>query len=122
MPGEQGGAEGATGIAGGGLNPDVVEDSLAQDAAVGDAVQGDAAGEAKIFEAGFAAGVAGDAKHDLFGHVLDGAGEVHVALGEGGFGVAGRAAEEAVEAAIGHGEADAVIEIGHVEPEGAVCL
>ena len=47
-------AERAAGIAGRRLDPDVVERALAQQLAVGHAVQRDAAGQAEIARAGFA--------------------------------------------------------------------
>ena len=48
MPDEQGGAQGAAGVAGGGLDPDVVEGPFAQQPAVGHAVQRHAAGQHQV--------------------------------------------------------------------------
>ena len=59
MPDEQRRAQRAAGVAGGGLDPDVLERALAQDAAVADAVQRDAAGQAEFFEPGQLVGVPG---------------------------------------------------------------
>ena len=50
-------------------------------------------------------GVPGHAQHDLLGHGLDGGGQVHLALGHLGLGLAGRAAEELVDLLAGHGQA-----------------
>jgi hypothetical protein len=48
---------------------------------------------------------------DIFGDGLDGAGDVDVALGDGGVGEAGRAAEELIEVVIGHAPAGEEIEV-----------
>ena len=122
MPDEQCDAQSPARIAGGGLNPDILERPVAENLAVADAVEGDTAGEAEVFHAGCLAHMAGDAEHDFFGHLLDRGGDVHFALGELGFGRSRRAAEEAVELPRGHGHSLAVIEIGHVHTERAVFL
>ena len=81
MIGGEGRAQRAAGIAGGGLDPDVVEAPVAQDLAVGDAVQRDAAGQAQVRHPGLrCARARGQAQHDLLGHGLDGGGEIHLAL------------------------------------------
>jgi len=85
----EGGAEGAAGVAGRGLDPEALEDAVAQQATVGDAVERDAAGEAEVFLAGPALHVPGHAQHDFFGHHLDAGGKVHLALRQGAFGLAG---------------------------------
>ena len=48
VPGGQGRAQGAAGVAGGGLDPDVLEGPPAQQFAVGHAVQGHAAGHHQV--------------------------------------------------------------------------
>src|SRR5262249_26533596 len=67
VPDEHGSAEGAAGVAGRGLYPDGLERPLAQQPAVGDAVEGDAAGEDEVLHPGAAVQVAGLAEDDLFG-------------------------------------------------------
>jgi hypothetical protein len=102
VPDVEGGAERAAGVARGGLDPDVVEEPGAQDLAVGDAVEGDAAGQAEVLLARDRAGEAGHLQHDLFGDVLDRAGQVHLAQGDVRLGLAPLAAEQAGEAVVGH--------------------
>ena len=121
MPDRQRGAERAAGIARGRLHPDVLERAVAQDLAVGDAVERDAAGEAEVVEAVFARQRARKPQHHLLGHRLDRGGDVHVERREQFLGrVAHRRAEQVGEFPIGHGQAGAIIEIVEVEPEGAV--
>lgn len=120
VPGEERGAEGSTGVAGGGLDPDVLEGGFAQQATVGDAIEGNAAGEAEVARAGGGMEVAGHAQDDLLGDDLHGGGKVEFALGQLGFGAPGRSAEELGELVGRHGEALAVVEITLVEAEGSV--
>jgi hypothetical protein len=54
------GAERATGIAGGRLNPDAFEPAIAQYFAIRDAIEGDAAGKTQILHAGFCGQAAGE--------------------------------------------------------------
>ena len=51
MVDEEGHAERPAGIAGRGLDPDLLERAFAEDPAVGHAVQGDAAGQAEVRQA-----------------------------------------------------------------------
>ena len=74
--------ERAAGIAGGGLHPDVVENALAQDLAVGDAVERHAAGQAQMALARLGAHRAGEPQHHLLRHRLDRGRHVHVELRE----------------------------------------
>ena len=78
----QRGAERAAGVAGRRLDPEALERPLAQQPAVADAVERDAAGEAEVLHAGLAVHVPRHAQHDLLGHLLDRRGEVHLALRE----------------------------------------
>src|SRR5437867_2050057 len=113
-------AQGAAGIAGGGLNPDVFERTFAKKAAIGDAIEGDSAGEDEVFHFRLPMHFASHAQYDFFGDLLNAGSEVHVALLEHGFRRAGWAAEQIVKSAIGHGQALAIIEVIHVHPEAAV--
>ena len=71
MPDELRDTERAAGIAGGRLNPDLLERPFAQQAAVADAVERDAARHAQRLGAGFLLRGPGHAEHDLFAHDLD---------------------------------------------------
>ena len=106
-------AESASRIPRGRLYPDVPERSVAQDAAVGDAVQGDAAGQTEVGNAGFGGQRAGDAEDDFLEDALHGSGQVHVARGERLLRPARGTAEEFVELPVGHGEAGAIVEEIH---------
>ena len=97
VPGRQGGAQRASGIAGGGLDPDSLENAFAQEAPVGHAIERHAARQAKMLFAGQFPRVAGQAQHDFLRHGLDGAGGVHVALLDGFLRAPRRPAEQAGE-------------------------
>ena len=99
MPGELRHAERAAGVAGRGLDPELLERALAQQPAVAHAVERDAAGEAEPVEPGLAVHRARHAEHDLLGHDLDRAGEVHLPLRQLGLRLPRRAAEQPVERA-----------------------
>src|SRR5205814_8134953 len=120
MPDAERDAERAAGVAGRRLNPDVVEDALAQDAAVADAVQRDAARQAQIAEAGLAPREARHLQHHLLGDLLHRAREIHLALRQRRLGLARRPAEERLEAAAGHPQAVWIREVLHVHPQAAV--
>src|SRR3954463_15889115 len=122
MPHEHRRAKRAAGVSSCGLNPDVLEGTLAEELAVGHAIQRHAAGEHEIAFASLLVNMASHAEHALFGDALDAGGEVHVPLIERRLGLTRRSAEEAVEGLVRHREALAVIEILHVEPEAAVGL
>ena len=59
-------------------------------------------------------------QHHVLGDLLDARRDVLVALLERPFGIAGRAAEEAMEALVRHAQSVVVREVVHVEPEAAV--
>ena len=61
-------------------------------------------------------------QHRLLQHRLDRGGDVHVKRRQQLIRAAHRFAEQFGETVVGHGEAGAVVEIGHVEPERAVRL
>ena len=122
VPDEQGSPQGAAGIASGRLNPDVLERSFTQQPAVGDAVQRHAARHHEVLHPSLAVQLAPYAQHDLLGHFLDTGRQVHVPLLQPGVWLARRSPEEVVEPLIGHGQALAVVEVVHVQPETAVRL
>ena len=103
-------------------NPDVVKYPLAQQHAVGDAIQSHAAGEAKIFCAGDLFRMARHPQHDFLGDFLDRSGQVHFALCDHGFRMARRPAEQVIEVRAGHRQALAIVEIPHVHRQGTVWL
>ena len=72
-------AQGASGIARRGWDVEIVESGFAQDSRVGDAVQGDAAAEAEILEAGLALQPAGKVDEDLLQYPLHARGDIGVA-------------------------------------------
>ena len=71
VPDRERDAERAAGVARRRLDPESLERPLAQQPAVADAVERDAAGEAEVLHAGLAVHVARHAQHDLLGHHLD---------------------------------------------------
>ena len=122
VPGGQRDAHRPAGIARGGLDPQAPERTVSQDLAIAHTVEGDATGEAEMLGPRLAVQGASEAEHHLLGDVLDGSGQVHLPLGQQRLRLAGRGAEERVELAARHGEPGAVVEVLHVEPEGAVRL
>ena len=99
MPGKQRGAERAAGVAGRGLNPDVVERALAQQSAIGDAVQRHAAGQTRFFMPVSAMHLLANGQHGLLGDGLNARREIHVPLLDVRFRIARRPAEQIVESA-----------------------
>ena len=122
MPHEQSGAQRASCVARRRLNPEVLERCLSQDSAVGDAIEGHAAGQGEVLHAGLLVDVPGCPQHGLLGDRLNGGGDIHFPLRQGTFRLAGRAAEEPVKLAIRHDHGVAVPEIVHVQPQRAVGL
>lgn len=122
VPDVLGRPQGPAGVTRRGLDPDRLERPFAQDAPVGHAVQRHPAGQAQVFHARLRVYVAGLTQHDLLGNPLDRCGDVHVALGDGLPAPARRATEQAVEFLRRHGQALAVIEVRHIQAEGAVGL
>jgi hypothetical protein len=82
-----GDAERAAGITRGRLDPEVRERPLAQQPAVADAVERDAARQAQVRRAGACVGGARHPQHDLFAHHLHRAREIHLALRQPAFGL-----------------------------------
>src|SRR5690606_17303275 len=76
--GVEGGAQGGAGVAGGGLDPDTLERALGVEAGVGDAVEGDPAGEGEVGRAGAPVDPAGEVQEDVFEAALHARGEVGV--------------------------------------------
>ena len=63
-----------------------------------------------------------ETQHDLLRGRLNGAGEVHLTLSHGGFRLARRAAEKGIELRVGHREPGRIVEVTHIQAEGAVVL
>ena len=123
MPDEQRGAERAAGVARRRLDPDVLERPFAQQPAVGDAVERDAAGQHQVLHAGLA-GAASRPMRSTTSSVtrLDAGRQIHVPLLERRLRLARRPAEQLVEPLVRHRQALAVVEVLHVQPEAAVGL
>ena len=79
--GRQRSAECTTGIPGRGLNPNIVERAVAQDLAIGHAVEGDTPRQAKAVDPRFLCECPGQAQNNFFRYRLDGCGEIHMTLG-----------------------------------------
>jgi hypothetical protein len=122
IPDGEGGTERPAGIARRRLDPDVLEYLLFQDLAVGDAIQGHAARQAKVVGVDLLSGEADDLFHDLFQHDLDGRGQIHVDLAQFGLGLAARGVEKLGEFPAGHGQSGMKIEVLQVQAERAVFL
>ena len=120
MPDEHRRAQRAAGVSGRGLDPDVVEWTLAKQPAVGDAVERHAAREHQPRQARLAEQVPADREHSVFGHRLDARRQVHVPLLEVRFGLPRRSTEKLVERPVRHRQPLAVVEVVHVQPEAAV--
>src|SRR5439155_26996205 len=82
VPQIHGDADCAAGVPRRRLNPDLIEWTVAQNPAVADAVEGDAAGHAEIRQPGLLPRERGHLHHHLFGDVLNRAREVHFPLCE----------------------------------------
>ena len=114
MVGGQRRAERAAGIARGRLDPDPLELAVAQDLAVGDAVQRDAAGQAQVLlhRSPSRASASGAAPPPRSPPGSMPRGPCRAGVSEL-FRLARRAAEQRVEPGVGHGQAGAVVEIVH---------
>ena len=97
VPDEERDTERPAGVAGRRLNPQILERSLAEDAAVADTVERDAAGEAQVLHPRLLVYVAGTPEHDLLSHFLDGRGDIHIAMRDPRVGFAWRCAEKPME-------------------------
>src|SRR5262249_33449683 len=120
MPSKQRRAERTAGIARGRLNPDAVENAVAQNTSVRDAVERDSAGQTKISLSGFLANVPRHPQYDFVDYILDRASQVHVALGQPRFRFTWRSVEQAVKRNVRHGQADTGIKRFDVESERPV--
>ena len=120
MPQAERHAQRAAGVAGRRLHPHLLERPLAQDAAVADAVERDAAGQAQVAHPGLAVRERGHLQHHLFGDVLNRARQVHLALRQLALGLARRPADQPLERAAGHRQPVRVREVLHVHPQAAI--
>ena len=102
------------------LNPDSLERSFTQNAAIPDTVECHAAGQAQILFTGLAVNVIRHAQHRQLNDFLNRPRQIHVTLRELRFRFAWWPVEQTIERGAGHGQALAVIEILHVEPERSV--
>ncbi len=115
-------AQRAARVAGRRRNPDVLENFLAQQNPVGDAVQRHAAREAQVFCAGDLPGVSRHPQDDFLGDLLDRGRQIHFALRDRAFRIARRPAEKLVKFGARHRQPLAIIEILHVHRQRPVGL
>ena len=115
-------AERAAGIARRRLHPHMVELAVAQDLAVGDAIERHTAGEAQISHAGFGRQCTRQPQNDLFGDTLDRGGEVHVHAFDPLIVSARRHPEQCGKPLVGHAQPGAVVEILLIQAKAAVVL
>src|SRR5262245_40519802 len=120
MPDGERDSDGAARVAGGGLDPDVVEQLLAQNQAVRYAIERDAASQAELFHSRLPLNETGHFQNRLFGDLLNAASQVHFPLGELRFRLARRAAEKLVEGPVSHPQPLAITEILLIHPKAAV--
>ncbi len=118
--GQQCGPERAARIASGRLHEQTLEPGLAQHAAVGHAVQRDAAGHHYLLRSREPGQVGDQLEHDFLGHQLDRGGEVHLAPRDQRVELARRPAEQLLEARIGHQRRVEEPEGAGVQPERPV--
>ena len=115
-------AESAAGVAGRGLDPDLLERAFAKQSSVADAIERDAARQAQPVEARLTMRGARHAEHDLLAHLLDRPGEIHLSLRQLCLGLPRRRAEQTVERAVRHRETGQIVEVLLIERERAVFL
>src|ERR1700759_3992899 len=99
------------GIARSRLDPQLLELTVAQDLAVGYAIERDPARETKISRARLVGDAAREPRNNLFGHGLHRGREIHFSLRKRFVGVTRRPTEQIVKTVVGHPEPGAVIEI-----------
>src|SRR5687767_1405812 len=105
MPYEQRGAQGAAGVAGRRLHPDVFERTLAKEAAIGHAVECDSSGHDEIAAAGRLMRGPRHPEDALLGDALDAGGQIHMPLLECGLRLPRRTTEQLVEVPARHCQA-----------------
>ena len=120
VPDQQRCAERAAGIAGGRLNPDVLERPFTQQAPVRHAVERHAAGHDQVGCVGQAVEMPRRAEHRVFAHHLNGRGEVHFLRGDERLGLTRRTAEQLMEPGRRHRQPLAIVEVRHVHPDRSV--
>ncbi len=122
MVGGERGAERTAGVAGGRLDPDLLELAVTQDLAIRNAVQRDTAGQAEILGAGLLGERRRQAQHDLLGDLLHRRRQVHLALPHRLLRSPRRLPEQLVELRVGHGQAGTIIEVFLIDPKRPVRL
>src|SRR5690348_1711696 len=120
VPDELGHTQRAARVAGGRLDPESLERTLAENPTVPDAVECHPPSETEVLEPGFAVRAARHSQHDLLAYFLDRAGEVHLLLRELGLRYSGWPAEQCLEGGARHRKAAEVVEIFLVQRERTV--
>ena len=113
-------AYGAAGVAGGGLDPQPLERAFAKDSSIAHTIQRNSSRQTEVLGTGFAMQASDETKHHFFGHFLDRAREIHVALSQQSFRFSGRTAEQIIKLTVGHGKSRAIIEVIDLKPKRAV--
>ena len=113
-------AQSAAGVPRRGLNPNLLERPLAQQPAIGHAIQRHTPGQAQTVAPGRLARASRQSQHGLLGHQLNGPRRIQVPLLDRAFRLARRTAKKLVETPVSHLETRQKIEIGKIQPERAV--
>src|SRR5262249_18156736 len=118
--GRQRGTQRTTGVAGRWLHPDVLEGAIAQYSAIANAIERNTTREAQIVDSVRLGQAAGEAQHDLLGHLLHRRSQIHFALGEPRLRIAWRSAKQLMELVRRHRQAGRIVEVALVEPERSI--
>src|ERR1044072_7275690 len=114
--------DGAAGVPGGRLNPDVLKDLFTENLPIGNTVQSHAAGKCEVRRPSDVPDVSRQLEHHIFEHHLDGCGQIHFASRYSCFRLTWRATEQIIECLVRHRAAIEKTEILGVETERAVLL
>ena len=104
------------------LYPDIFKRALAQYSSIADAVKGNAAGKTKILFPGIPADMPCYAQHYLFSNILNGAGQIHIPLGQQRLGLSRWAAKQIFKFIAGHGQPGTVVKVIHIQLKGTIFL
>ena len=120
MPQGESNPQRSTGISSGGLNPDLFEWALAQQAPIADAIQRDATSEAQPRRTCVAVRGTCHAQHDVLDHLLHRPGEVHLSLCHRCVRGTPGTAEQPSETLARHCQPVHEFEVFKVEPDAAI--
>src|SRR5215471_558590 len=100
-----------TGVTRRGLNPQPLERTFTKDSPIGHAVQCNSSGEAEVLRSRFAMQGSNETEYYFFGHFLDRAREIHIALSEQSFRFSGGTTKQIIKLTVRHGKPGAIIEV-----------